>query len=132
VTNQEDAVTRSGTPNAPNPLTDPDGYGKNTGTCGDTVEMFLSVKDQRIAKVSFRIDGCSNTLACASAVARFAEGRTLREAWEITVGQVITHVGNLPPEFEHCAEVAVGALYLALVNAQEIRQSPWKKMYRKP
>ena len=120
------------TPQAPDPLKHPDGYGKNTGTCGDTVEMFVSVRDQRITKVSFRIDGCANTLACATAVARFAEGRTLREAWEITVEKVIAHIGNLPPEFEHCAEVAVGSLYLALANAQEIRQSPWKQMYRKP
>ena len=118
-------------PNIPDPARDPDGYGKNTGTCGDTVEMFLSVRNRRIAKVSFRIDGCANTLACAAAVARLVEGRTLRQAWEITVEQVITHVGNLPPEFEHCAEVAVGALYLALVNAREVQQSPWKKMYRK-
>lgn len=122
----------SGTLDALNPMKDPDGYGKNTGTCGDTVEMFLAMRNQRIARVSFRIDGCAHTLACAAAVARFAEDRTLREAWEITVEEVIAHVGNLPPEFENCAEVAVGALYLALVNAQEIQQSPWKKMYRKP
>jgi len=29
-------------------LAQPDGYGKRTGTCGDTVEMYLSVRKDRI------------------------------------------------------------------------------------
>jgi nitrogen fixation NifU-like protein len=108
-----------------------DGYGKNTGDCGDTVEMSLKLSGDTISKISFRIDGCAHTLASAVAVARITEGRTLQEAWGVTPEEVIDYIGSLPPESEHCAELAVGALYLALANAQEMLHSSWKKYYRK-
>ncbi len=111
--------------------TQPDGYGSNTGVCGDTVVMSLFVRDDRIIKASLRVDGCATTLACAAAVARFSEGAAVREAWEITPETVLDAVGPLPPESEHCAEVAVGALYLALSDYRENKRFPWKKPYRK-
>ena len=40
----------------------PDGYGKRTGDCGDTVEMFLTIRDDRVNTVSFDINGCLNQL----------------------------------------------------------------------
>jgi len=112
-----------------NPGEKPDGYGKNTGACGDTVEVFLTLHGDRLSRVSFRINGCGHTLAATTAVARMAEGKTLQDAWAISVERVLEMLGDIPPEFEHCAELAVGALYLALANARELRQSPWKKLY---
>ena len=38
-------------------LTRPDGYGKNKGECGDTIEMFLTIKQDHIQWVSFAADG---------------------------------------------------------------------------
>ncbi|MCF8061757.1 MAG: iron-sulfur cluster assembly scaffold protein [Deltaproteobacteria bacterium] len=108
-----------------------DGYGSNTGMCGDTVVMSLFVSGGRITRASFRVDGCATTLACAAAAARFAEGKTVQEAWEIDPAYILDLVGPLPPESEHCAELAVGALYLALSDYRENRRSPWKKLYRK-
>jgi nitrogen fixation NifU-like protein len=91
-------------------MKDPDGYGKRTGTCGDTVEMFLTVRRNKIHKVFFVTDGCINTHACANCI-NFLE--------------------TLPDEHTHCAELAVGALYLALVNFQEFKHAPWKRLYGK-
>lgn len=108
-----------------------DGYGKNTGECGDTVEMALALKGDVVFHVSFEIDGCGNTLASAAVVARLVEGKTIHEAWGVTPEDVIDSLGSLPPESEHCAELAVGALYLALTNARELQQSSWKKYYQK-
>lgn len=106
-----------------------DGYGRNTGTCGDTVEMFVFVSHGRIERAAFRINGCASTLACADAVARFAEGKTIKNAWEITPEIVMKAAGPLPPESEHCAELAVGAFYLALSDYRENERAPWKKIY---
>ena len=94
----------------------PDGYGKRTGECGDTVEMFLSVQQGHIQSVSFETNGCMNTNACANTVAELVEGRKVEDAWEITSDDVIAYLETLPPENTHCAELAVGALYLALTN----------------
>lgn len=108
----------------------PDGCGKKTGDCGDSVEMFLTVKDECIDAVSFHLDGCMNTNACANTVALLAEGKTLDEAWEISVDQVVDCLQSLPEDHIHCAELAVGTFYLALADCRKIGRAPWKKAYR--
>ena len=112
-------------------IKDPDGYGKRTGTCGDTVEMFLIVRHNRIHEVFFITDGCINTHACANTVSFLAQGKSIAQAWGITPEKVIRFLKTLPQENAHCAELAVGALYLALVNFQEFKHAPWKKFYGK-
>ena len=104
----------------------PDGYGKRTGECGDTVEMFLTVRGDRIASVSFDMDGCMSTNACANTVAELAEGKNLEKAWEISTEDVIKYLETLPPENIHCAELAVGAFYLALANYKDLKRNPYK------
>jgi nitrogen fixation protein NifU and related proteins len=109
----------------------PDGYGKNTGDCGDTVEFFITLNQDRIQWISFAVNGCINTRACANTVVMMAEGKTVAEAWKITPDHVIQYLETLPPESEHCAELAVGALYLALSDCQKNKQEPWRKLYPK-
>jgi nitrogen fixation NifU-like protein len=104
----------------------PDGYGKRTGECGDTVEMFLTVRGDRIASVSFDTDGCMSTNACANTVAELAEGKSLESAWDITTEDVIKYLETLPAENIHCAELAIGAFYLALANYKDIKRNPYK------
>ena len=104
----------------------PDGYGKRTGECGDTIEMFLIFRGGRIASVSFDTDGCMSTNACANTVAELAEGKNLEEAWEIGTKDVIKYLESLPTENIHCAELSVGALYLALANYKDLKHKPYK------
>ena len=110
-------------------IENPDGYGKRTGQCGDTVEIYLTIRDGRIRSVSYQTDGCMNTNACANTVAELAEGREVEKAWEISTEDVIAYLETLPPQNNHCADLAVGALYLALANYQEFQRQPWKKLY---
>ena len=112
-------------------LQNPDGYGKRTGECGDTVEMFLCIKNGRIKSVSFDTNGRMNTNACANTVSHLTERKTIDKVWEINPDDVIDFLETLPKENYHCAELAVGAFYLALANYQEHRQDPWKKLYQK-
>jgi nitrogen fixation NifU-like protein len=105
----------------------PDGYGRRTGECGDTVEMFLMFRGDRVASVSFDTDGCMSTNACANTVAELAEGKSLEKAWDIRPENVINYLETLPPENTHCAELAVGAFYLALANYKDLQRNPYKK-----
>ena len=111
-------------------LQNPDGYGKRTGECGDTVEMFLCVKGDRIQTVSFDTNGCINTNACANTVSQLSEGKTIEAAWNIAPEEVIEFLETLPKESYHCAELAVGAFYLALANCQELNRNSWMKPYQ--
>jgi nitrogen fixation NifU-like protein len=108
----------------------PDGYGKQTGDCGDTVEFFLNTEKNHIRSVSYLTNGCLNTNACANTVAHLVEGGRIEAAWEITPETVIAHLQTLPVESHHCAELAVGAFYKALANLTEKARRPWKKLYR--
>jgi nitrogen fixation NifU-like protein len=107
----------------------PDGYGKRTGDCADTVEMYLSICNNRIQSVTYETNGCLNTNACANTVAELIEGKDVESAWELSPEDVIEYLETLPSENTHCAELAVGALYLALRNYQENQREPWKKLY---
>lgn len=111
-------------------LDNPDGYGKKTGDCGDTVEFFLNLKGDTVANLSYDIDGCLNTNACCNAIVSLVGGKPADAAWEITPERVAEFLKSLPQDHFHCAELAVGTLYLALASARENRQSPWKKAYR--
>ena len=108
----------------------PDGRGRKTGDCGDTVEIFLSVEKDRIKHLSFVVEGCRNTQACANTVAYLAEGKETEDAWEITPEDIVQFLETLPQENHHCAELAVGAFYLSLSNYHENKRSGWKKLYR--
>lgn len=99
-----------------------DGYGKRTGECGDTVEFFLMFKNGCIEAASFWIDGCINTHACSNTAAVMVESCTIEQAWEITPERIIKFLETLPQDDQHCAELSVGALYLALTDLQNKQQ----------
>ncbi len=106
-----------------------DGYGKKTGECGDTVEFFLDVREGVIDTVTFQIDGCLHTMACANTVTIMVEGRSVAESWDITPEIIIKYLETLPDNHHHCAELAVGAFYLALASYHELQRQPWKTVY---
>ena len=97
----------------------PNGYGKNIADCGDTVEVFLTVKNGLIKDASFYIEGCVNTFACANTVIQKVWGKPTRAAWQVTPESVFEYLKTLPQWEYHCAELAVGALYLALTDYQK-------------
>lgn len=100
-----------------------DGYGKKTGECGDTIEFFLKIRKKIIETVSFAADGCLNTVACANTVACLVEDKPVEQAWEIVPENVIDYLETLPSNHYHCAELVVGALYLALNNFRTVQSS---------
>ena len=97
-------------------VANPDGYGKRTGDCGDTVEFFITCKNNVLESVSFCVQGCMNTTACCNTVVKFVKGKSIESAWNISPDQVNLFLETLPENHFHCAELAVGALYLALTD----------------
>ena len=110
-------------------LEKPDGYGKRTGDCGDTIEIYLSVQAGQLRMVTFRVEGCTNTVACGNTVSLLMEGRTLTDAWRLTPENVADYLQTLPPDHFHCAELAVGAFYKALTDYNNRQKEQWKNNY---
>jgi nitrogen fixation protein NifU and related proteins len=111
-------------------LRHPDGYGKSTRECGDSIEIFLCVRDEVIVSASFETNGCLYAVACANAAVHLAQGKKLSEALEVTAQSIVDYLETLPEAEKHCADLARRALYLALASMHETGRNPWKKFYR--
>ena len=109
----------------------PDGYGKCSRECGDTLEIFLTAKNGRIGSAYFYTVGCVFTVACANTVVRLIEGNPVEKAWEISPQQVADYLETLPEGEMHCAELAVNTLREALLDLKKVERQPWVKFYRK-
>ena len=85
----------------------PDNHVRIKGVCGDTIEMSLTVRDERVHDIMFVTDGCGATVACASYVTRTAQGKVIEEALRIEPDDVDRYFEGLPEEHKHCAKLAV-------------------------
>ncbi|MGD8388250.1 MAG: iron-sulfur cluster assembly scaffold protein [Desulfobacteraceae bacterium] len=95
-------------------LENPDGYGRLTGTCGDTMQIFLKFQGDRVTEATFQTDGCGSSTVCGSFAAELALGRSPEELTEITGESILDILGGLPEEDRHCAFLAAGTLQEAL------------------
>jgi nitrogen fixation NifU-like protein len=109
-----------------------DGYAKNTGSCGDTMEMFLKVKDETVAECSFQTDGCGTTVVCGSVATELAAGKTFLEALgSVSAAGILRALVGLPDSSVHCAQLAAETLRQALTDYLCKRNEPWKADYQK-
>ena len=112
-------------------ISDADGFASVTGPCGDTMQIWLTVKGDRIAEATFRTDGCGTSIASGSMVTELAKGRTIHEALRVTQKDVLDALGGLPEESIHCALLATNALKEAVRDSMALQREPWKKAYRR-
>jgi len=95
-------------------MLEPDGHAFLTGPCGDSMEMFLRVRDSRIEIAAFMTDGCGPTVACGSMLTKMVRGKALQEAASIEAADLIVALDGLPAEHIHCATLAVQTLQQAM------------------
>ena len=112
-------------------LEDADGFARFTGSCGDTIEIWLRVKDDTIADVAFMTDGCSATIAAGSMITEMVRKKNIAEAQRVRQQDVLTGLDGLPEGNRHCALLAVETLKKAIADYLVIKRNPWKKGYRK-
>jgi len=87
-----------------------DAHAHVKGECGDTIEIFLKFKNDRIKKASFLTDGCGPSAVCGSFAAEMSIGKSPDEILEITGEAILKKVGGLPEEDRHCAFLAAATL----------------------
>jgi len=97
-------------------MKDPDGSAVIKGGCGDTVEMYLRIKQGIIEEIQFFTDGCGVTLACGSAVTELVKGKTIHDTLKISPNTLIDELGGLPGDGIHCAILSVSTLHMAIAN----------------
>ena len=94
----------------------PDGKARITGLCGDTMEIDLKFRGDRVSETSYWTDGCAYSLSAVYAAADLAKGKTPDEIIEIDANVIQKTVGGLPTDQMHCAKLAAETLQSALEN----------------
>lgn len=91
--------------------------GASTGSCGDTIRIFLYIDDDKICDAGFATDGCGSSLISGSMAAELAISKSCDEIAAITGETVLEGLGGpdcLPVDDQHCAWLAANALHEAV------------------
>lgn len=98
-------------------MEDPTAVGESGSfKCGDTMKIYLKIKDDVIEDVKFQTFGCGAAIASSSMLTELVKGLPLEQAIEVTNSDVATALGGLPPVKMHCSNLAADALQNAIEN----------------
>jgi nitrogen fixation NifU-like protein len=128
----EAVIDHAMNPRNPGAIGNADGYARIIGSCGDTMEIWITVRNGIIVRSSFMTDGCVSSIASGSMVTEIAAGKRIDEARGISQQDVSKGLGGLPPGSEHCALLAADTLKAAIGDYFALLRQPWKKAYRRP
>jgi len=85
--------------------------------CGDWIELGLTQRPQGGLSLSYRVSGCSATVAVASLLARSVEGASLSEARAFDLDAHVADAGGLGATQQHALAVVRRAWAHALASA---------------
>ncbi|MBN1831161.1 MAG: iron-sulfur cluster assembly scaffold protein [Deltaproteobacteria bacterium] len=84
--------------------------------CGDLMEIYIAVEDDRIKDIKFQTFGCGSAVATSSMITELVKGMSLDEALKVTRDDVADALNGLPPIKMHCSNLAADALHDAIKN----------------
>ena len=108
-----------------------DAFGRITGPCGDTMEIWLKVNGGVVIAASFATDGCAATISTGSMVTELVKGKTIGEVLRVSQQDILDALGGLPEGNQHCALLAADTLKKAAKDYLAFQKEPWKRAYRK-
>ena len=82
--------------------------------CGDIMRLSVRFEGGRAAEASYKVRGCTASIAAGSALTESIVGRTRDELRLITAERIEEALGGLPAESRHAAVLCVDALRAAL------------------
>ncbi|QTA92325.1 iron-sulfur cluster assembly scaffold protein [Desulfonema magnum] len=91
-----------------------DVHARVTGDCGDTMEIFLKIDNDRVSEASYMTDGCGTSNVCGSFAAELAIDKTIDELADITGESILANLGHLADDEQHCAFLAAGTVQEAV------------------
>ncbi|MCD6311923.1 MAG: iron-sulfur cluster assembly scaffold protein [Elusimicrobia bacterium] len=97
----------------------PDGFGRITGPCGDTMEFYIKVGLGKIKKINFTTDGCESSVACGEMAADILTGKSIASAMKIKKDDVLKKMGRFPSDSRHCALLSVNTAKAAIKDYRE-------------
>lgn len=95
-------------------LTDADIVSEMTGTCGDTMKIFIKMNNGCIEKASYQVLGCAGAVSSAMTVVDLIKGKSIENAKSIDDGDIFRVLKAIPSKKHHCIQLAVKTLHKAL------------------
>jgi nitrogen fixation NifU-like protein len=95
------------------------GHARITGPCGDTMEYWIQVAHDKIDQIGFTTTGCGTSRAAGSMATELAVEKTIDEAEKIQQADILTALGGLPKDSEHCALLASNTLKAAILDYRD-------------
>jgi len=96
-------------------MKNPDGIGHvGNPICGDIMELYIKVKNNKIIDAKFKTFGCGAAIATSSMITGMVKGKTIEEALKISNKAVVEALDGLPPVKMHCSVLAKDALKSAI------------------
>ena len=96
-------------------IKNPDGIGHvGNPICGDIMELYIKVKNNKIIDAKFKTFGCGAAIATSSMITGMVKGKTIKEALKISNKAVVEALDGLPPVKMHCSVLAKDALKSAI------------------
>lgn len=96
-------------------IVDADGVGTvGNASCGDIMQMFIKVEDNKIANATFKTFGCGAAIATSSILTDRIKGATIDDALKISEETSKEILSQLPKDKTPCFTIAMDALRLAI------------------
>ena len=96
-------------------IPDADGVGSvGNPVCGDMMNIYIKVKDNKIADIKFKTFGCGAAIAVSSMLTELAKGKSIEEAKKISNKDVAKALEGLPKNKLHCSNLGADALHQAI------------------
>ncbi len=95
-------------------IPDADITSEMTGTCGDTMGIYIKMDNGVVGDAKYQVMGCAGAISAAMAVVDLIKGRDLEYARSIDDGTVFKVLQEIPVKKHHCIQLAVKTLHKAL------------------
>ncbi len=112
-----------------------DGYGKvGNVKCGDLMEMWIWVKDEKIKGCKWKTFGCASAIASTSMLSEMLlekGGMKIEKALKLTGKDIMDRLGGLPAIKVHCSVLGDQALRAAIKDYEKNSQKTPKERKKK-
>ena len=92
-------------------LPDADQVSEMTGTCGDTMAVYLKVAQGKVTDVMYQVMGCAGAVSAAMAAVDLVKGKSIEDARSLEDGDIFRVLQDIPVKKHHCIQLAVKGIF---------------------